>query len=50
MGMFDDLIPKQESSSTGLFDDLIPVQAAKPTQAKPTPQQIERAASVTAPP
>ena len=49
MGMFDDLIPKQESSSTGLFDDLIPVQAAKPTQAKPTPQQIERAASVTAP-
>lgn len=49
MGMFDDLIPKQESSSTGLFDDLIPEQAAKPAQPRPTPQQIERAVSVTPP-
>lgn len=36
MGMFDDLIPKQESSSTGLFDDLIPAQAAKPAQSTPS--------------
>ena len=49
MGMFDDLIPEQESSSTGLFDDLIPAQAAKPAQPRPTPQQLERAVSVTPP-
>ncbi len=62
MGMFDDLIPKQNQTSTsGMFDDLIPKKEEQTTQPvevtqpiKPTPQQIERMAvqpkeSVTAP-